>query len=81
MLEEAEHRYQTLIEQIPAVTYIDKATMAPTSPSTPAPDRDVARYTPEECWKAACGQSGSTRGQRAHPGGRERFEEEVTSLQ
>jgi PAS domain-containing protein len=35
-LREAENRYRTLVEQIPAVTYIDRVTDGPTSPCTPA---------------------------------------------
>jgi PAS domain-containing protein len=36
-LKEAEDRYHTLIEQIPAVTYIDKATDGPDEPIYTSP--------------------------------------------
>ena len=48
-LREAEERYRTLVEQIPAVTYIDKATDGPDEPIYTSPQiEEMLGYTPEE---------------------------------
>jgi diguanylate cyclase (GGDEF)-like protein/PAS domain S-box-containing protein len=48
-LREAEERYRTLVEQIPAVTYIDKATNGPDEPIYTSPQiEDLLGYTAEE---------------------------------
>jgi diguanylate cyclase (GGDEF)-like protein/PAS domain S-box-containing protein len=48
-LAEAEERYRTLVEQIPAVTYIDRATDGPDEPLYVSPQIEgMLGYTPEE---------------------------------
>jgi diguanylate cyclase (GGDEF)-like protein/PAS domain S-box-containing protein len=48
-LTEAEERYRTLVEQIPAVTYIDRVTDGPDEPLYTSPQIErMLGYTPEE---------------------------------
>ena len=67
-LREAEERYRTLVEQIPAVTYIDKATDGPDEPVYTSPQiGDLLGYTPEE-WL-----EGRLWPKRIHPEDKERI--------
>jgi PAS domain S-box-containing protein len=66
-LADAEQRYRTLVEQIPAVTYID-----------PVNDPDTSLYTsPEIEWMLGCTPEEWTKGKqwpkRLHPDDRERI--------
>jgi diguanylate cyclase (GGDEF)-like protein/PAS domain S-box-containing protein len=65
-LREAEERYRTLVEQIPAVTYIDPVDDPDTSLYTSPHIERMLGYTPEE-WKA-----GKLWPKRLHPDDRER---------
>ena len=66
-LREAEERYRTLVEQIPAVTYIDRATDGPDQPLYTSPQiEQMLGYTPEE-WLG-----GRLWPDRLHPDDRER---------
>jgi PAS domain S-box-containing protein len=65
---EAEERYRTLVEQIPAVTYIDRATDGPDEPIYTSPQiEDLLGYTPEE-WL-----EGRLWPERIHPEDKERI--------
>ena len=67
-LKEAEDRYHTLVEQIPAVTYIDKATDGPDEPIYTSPQIEtLLGYTPEE-WL-----EGRLWPERLHPEDKERI--------
>ena len=65
-LREAEQRYRTLVEQIPAVTYIDLADDSDTSVYTSPQIEQMLGYTPQE-W-----QENKLWPQRLHPDDRER---------
>jgi diguanylate cyclase (GGDEF)-like protein/PAS domain S-box-containing protein len=65
-LREAEQRYRTLVEQIPAVTYIDLADDSDTSVYTSPQIERMLGYTPEE-W-----QENKLWPERLHPDDRER---------
>jgi PAS domain S-box-containing protein len=65
---EAEERYRTLVEQIPAVTYIDKVTDGPDEPAyTSLQIEELLGYTPEE-W-----EEGHLWTERLHAEDRERI--------
>ncbi|MGH3145104.1 MAG: sensor domain-containing protein, partial [Rubrobacter sp.] len=67
-LREAEERYRTLVEQIPAVTYIDRATSGPDESLYTSPQIEtMLGYTPEE-WR-----EGHLWPERLHPDDRERI--------
>ena len=67
-LEEAEERYRTLVEQIPAVTYIDKVTDGPDEIIYTSPQiKELLGYTPEE-WRTE-----ELWPERLHPNDRERI--------
>jgi PAS domain S-box-containing protein len=67
-LEEAEERYRTLVEQIPAVTYIDKVTDGPDESIYTSPQiEELLGYTPEE-WL-----TNELWPKRIHPDDRERI--------
>jgi diguanylate cyclase (GGDEF)-like protein/PAS domain S-box-containing protein len=67
-LEEAEERYRTLVEQIPAVTYIDKVTDGPDEIIYTSPQiKQLLGYTPEE-WRTK-----ELWPERLHPNDRERI--------
>jgi diguanylate cyclase (GGDEF)-like protein/PAS domain S-box-containing protein len=67
-LRETEVRYRTLVEQIPAVTYIDKVTDGPDEPIYTSPQIEgMLGYTPEE-W-----MEGRLWAERLHPDDRERI--------
>jgi PAS domain S-box-containing protein len=67
-LEEAEERYRTLVEQIPAVTYIDKVTDGPDESIYTSPQiQELLGYTPEE-WL-----TNELWPKRIHPDDRERI--------
>lgn len=67
-LKEAEERYRTLVEQIPAVTYIDKATGGPDEPIYTSPQIEgLLGYTAEE-WL-----EGRLWPKRLHPEDKERI--------
>ena len=67
-LKEAEDRYHTLVEQIPAVTYIDKVTDGPDEPIYTSPQIEkLLGYTPEE-WL-----EGRLWPERLHPEDKERI--------
>jgi len=66
-LREAEERYRTLVEQIPAVTYIDKVTDGPDEPIYTSPQiEEMLGYTSEEWLR------GRLWSQCLHPDDRER---------
>jgi diguanylate cyclase (GGDEF)-like protein/PAS domain S-box-containing protein len=66
-LREAEERYRTLVEQIPAVTYIDRVTDGPDEPVYTSPQiEQMLGYTPEE-WL-----EGGLWPERLHPEDRDR---------
>ena len=66
-LREAEQKYRTLVEQVPAVTYVDRVTDGPDEPLYTSPQiEDMLGYTPEE-WL-----EGRLWPERLHPDDRER---------
>jgi PAS domain S-box-containing protein len=60
-LREAEERYRTLVEQIPAVTYTDRADGSDEPVYTSPQIEEMLGYTPRSGWKGACSWSGYTR--------------------
>jgi PAS domain S-box-containing protein len=60
-LKEAEERYRLLVEQIPAVAYIDRADAADVAFYTSPRIETLLGYTPKSGWAKACGRSDCTR--------------------